>query len=81
MTLTSTGADSEVLLTLTNIGKVQADKFTGVIENFLNGKNIADINASDLLKVIQEAYPGVEFTDAYAERIVADFEKVQRKWQ
>ena len=75
MTLTSTGADSEVLLTLTNIGKVQADKFTGVIENFLNGKNIADINASDLLKVIQEAYPGVEFTDAYAERIVAALKK------
>lgn len=75
MTLTSTGADSEVLLTLTNIGKVQADKFTGVIENFLNGKNIADINASDLLKVIQEAYSGVEFTDAYAERIVAALKK------
>lgn len=68
--LTSTGKNSEILLTLTNIGKVQADKFTGVIENFLNGKNIADINANDLLNVIQEAYPGVEFTNAYAERIV-----------
>lgn len=73
--LTSTGKNSEILLTLTNIGKVQADKFTGVIENFLNGKNIADINASDLLKVIQEAYPGVEFKDAYAERIVAALKK------
>ena len=68
--LTSTGKNSEILLTLTNIGKVQADKFTGVIENFLNGKNIAGINESDLLKVIQEAYPGVKFTDEYADRIV-----------
>lgn len=73
--LTSTGKNSEILLTLTNIGKVQADKFTGVIENFLNGKNIAGINPSDLLKVIQEAYPGVEFKDAYAERIVAALKK------
>lgn len=76
--LTSTGKNSEILLTLTNIGKVQADKFTGVIENFLNGKNIADINASDLLKVIQEAYPGVEFTDAYAGRIVAALKKYEK---
>lgn len=76
--LTSTGKNSEILLTLTNIGKVQADKFTGVIENFLNGKNIADINPSDLLKVIQEAYPGVEFTDAYAGRIVAALKKYEK---
>lgn len=76
--LTSTGKNSEILLTLTNIGKVQADKFTGVIENFLNGKNIADINASDLLKVIQEAYPGVEFTDEYAGRIVAALKKYEK---
>ena len=75
--LTSTGKNSEILLTLTNIGKVQADKFTGVIENFLNGKNIADIDASDLLKVIQKAYPGVEFTDAYAKRIVDALTKYQ----
>ena len=75
--LTSTGKNSEILLTLTNIGKVQADKFTGVIENFLNGKNIADINANDLLNVIQEAYPGVEFTNAYAERIVAALTKYE----
>lgn len=76
--LTSTGKNSEILLTLTNIGKVQADKFTGVIENFLNGKNIADIDASDLLKVIQKAYPGVKFTDAYAERIVAALKKYEK---
>lgn len=76
--LTSTGKNSEILLTLTNIGKVQADKFTGVIENFLNGKNIADINASDLLKVIQEAYPGVEFTDEDAGRIVAALKKYEK---
>ena len=75
--LTSTGKNSEILLTLTNIGKVQADKFTGVIENFLNGKNIAYINASDLLKVIQEAYPGVKFTDEYADRIVAALKKYE----
>lgn len=76
--LTSTGKNSEILLTLTNIGKVQADKFTGVIENFLNGKNIADIDASDLLKVIQKAYPGVKFTDEYADRIVAALEKYEK---
>lgn len=75
--LTSTGKNSEILLTLTNIGKVQADKFTGVIENFLNGKNIADINENDLLNVIQEAYPGVKFTNAYAERIVAALTKYE----
>lgn len=69
--LTSTGKNSEILLTLTNIGKVQADKFTGVIENFLNGKNIVDINKNDLLNVIQEAYPGVEFKNEYVDRIVA----------
>lgn len=75
--LTSTGKNSEILLTLTNIGKVQADKFTGVIENFLNGKNIAGINESDLLKVIQEAYPGVKFTNEYAERIVTALKKYE----
>lgn len=75
--LTSTGKNSEIILTLTNIGKVQADKFTGVIENFLNGKNIDDINANDLLNVIQEAYPGVEFTNAYADRIVAALKKYE----
>ena len=75
--LTSTGKNSEILLTLTNIGKVQADKFTGVIENFLNGKNIADINENDLLNVIQEAYPGVAFTNAYADRIVAALTKYE----
>lgn len=75
--LTSTGKNSEILLTLTNIGKVQADKFTGVIENFLNGKNIAGINESDLLKVIQKAYPGVKFTDEYAKRIVAALTKYE----
>lgn len=75
--LTSTGKNSEILLTLTNIGKVQADKFTGVIENFLNGKNIADINKNDLLNVIQEAYPGVKFTNEYADRIVAALTKYE----
>ena len=68
--LTSTGKDGEVLLTLTNIGKVQADKFTGVIENYLNGKDIANIDAAGLKQAIDAAYPGVEFTEAYAQRIV-----------
>lgn len=40
MTLTSTGKDGEVLLTLTNIGKVQANKFVDVIESAINGKDI-----------------------------------------
>ena len=68
--LSSTGKDGEVLLTLTNIGKVQADKFTGVIENYLNGKDIANIDAAGLKQAIDAAYPGVEFTEAYAQRIV-----------
>lgn len=76
--LTSTGKNSEILLTLTNIGKVQADKFTGVIENFLNGKNIVDINKNDLLNVIQEAYPGVEFKNEYVDRIVAALTKYEK---
>ena len=38
MTLTSTGSKGEVLLTLTNIGKVQADRFMDVVESALMEK-------------------------------------------
>ena len=48
MTLRSTGADSEVLLTLTNIGKVQADRFTDIIESAINGMDITGANKNEI---------------------------------
>lgn len=49
MTLTSTGKDSEVLLTLTNIGKVQADRVMNVIEEAINGVDLSVDNLSDII--------------------------------
>ena len=49
MTLTSTGKDSEVLLTLTNIGKVQADRVMNVIEEAINGVDLSVYNLSDII--------------------------------
>lgn len=73
LTLTSHGADSEVLLTLTNIGKVQANRFTEVIERALNGKNLNG-NREDLIKAIvsdvSAAYPDLTFGETEAGYIV-----------
>ena len=55
MTLTSTGADSEVLLTLTNIGKVQANRFNAIIENAINGIEITEKNEQILTDAILNA--------------------------
>lgn len=74
MTLTSTGKDSEVLLTLTNIGKVQANRFAGVIESAINGIDITTGNRNDLLEAIQNTvaaeYPGLTFDEKEAQNIV-----------
>ncbi len=73
MTLTSTGKDSEVLLTLTNIGKVQADRFTDIVEKALNGKDLK-ANRDDLIQAIvadvEAAYPGLKFGSVEAGYIV-----------
>ena len=62
MTLTSTGKDGEVLLTLTNIGKVQADRFTEVIEKAINGIEVTEPNKNKLIDAINSAV-GKEFPD------------------
>lgn len=74
MTLTSTGADSEVLLTLTNIGKVQANRFNAIIENAINGIEITENNEQILTDAILNAVnkAGTEhtFTGTQASHIV-----------
>lgn len=70
ITLTSTGADSEVLLTLTNIGKVQADRFTDVIKGAINGKDINSLTPDDIVSAVNKAYPGLEFNDEQAKYII-----------
>lgn len=74
MTLTSTGADSEVLLTLTNIGKVQANRFNAIIENAINGIEITGNNEQILTDAILNAVnkAGTEhtFTGTQAGHIV-----------
>ena len=62
MTLTSTGKDGEVLLTLTNIGKVQANRFTEVIEKAINGIEVIAANENKLINAINLAV-GKEFPD------------------
>lgn len=74
MTLRSTGADSEVLLTLTNIGKVQANRFTDIIESAINGIEITENNEQILTDAILNAVnkAGTEhtFTGTQAGNIV-----------
>lgn len=64
MTLTSTGKDGEVLLTLTNIGKVQADRFTDIIESAINGMDITGANKDELINRIEQAVnaAGTDYT-------------------
>ena len=73
MTLASTGKDSEVLLTLTNIGKVQANRFAEIVEKALNGKDLK-ANRGDLIQAIvadvEAAYPGLKFGSVEAGYIV-----------
>lgn len=73
MTLRSTGKDSEVLLTLTNIGKVQANRFAEIVEKALNGKDLK-ADRDDLIQAIvadvEAAYPGLKFDNVEAGYIV-----------
>lgn len=71
MTLTSTGKDGEVLLTLTNIGKVQANKFVDVIESAINGKDINNLTVNDIKEAVDKVYPELHFTEDQAELIIA----------
>lgn len=72
--LNGTGADSEVLLTLTNIGKVQANRFTDIIEGAINGMNITADNRDELINRIEKAVNAAgtdhEFTNKKAGYIV-----------
>lgn len=70
MTLTSTGADSEVLLTLTNIGKVQADRFTNVIESAINGKDLNSLTAEEIVDAVKKVYPDLAFDKEQAGYII-----------
>lgn len=70
MTLTSTGKDGEVLLTLTNIGKVQADRFTNVIESAINGKDLNSLTAEELVDAVKKAYPDLAFNEEQAGYII-----------
>ena len=79
MTLTSTGKDGEVLLTLTNIGKVQANKFVDVIESAINGKDINKLNVNDIKEAVDKVYPELHFTEDQAELIIASLEQGSNK--
>lgn len=79
MTLTSTGKDSEVLLTLTNIGKVQADRFTDVIESAINGKDINNLTANDIKEAVDKVYPELAFTEDQAKLIIASLKQGSNK--
>ena len=79
MTLTSTGADSEVLLTLTNIGKVQADRFTNVIESAINGKDLNSLTAEELVDAVKKAYPDLAFNEEQAGYIITALEQGSNK--
>lgn len=70
MTLTSNGKDGEVLLTLTNIGKVQADRVTEAVESAINGQSITVDNRDTLVNNILTAVGKVEgITEDEAQKI------------
>lgn len=79
MTLTSTGKDGEVLLTLTNIGKVQANKFVDVIESAINGKDINNLTVNDIKEAVDKVYPELHFTENQAKLIIAYLKKGSNK--
>lgn len=79
MTLTSTGADSEVLLTLTNIGKVQADRFTNVIESAINGKDLNSLTAEEIVDAVKKAYPDLAFDKEQAGYIITALKQGNNK--
>ncbi|PAV38867.1 hypothetical protein CJ260_06845 [Megasphaera sp. ASD88] len=70
MKLTSKGANGEVLLTLTNIGKVQADRVTEAVESAINGQEITSNNKDTLVSNILTAVGKVEgITEDEAQKI------------
>ena len=78
MTLTSKGETGEVLLTLTNIGKVQADRFMNVVESALNGKSLSeddDSLAQAITDAVKNAYPSLDFDTRDAKYIVSALKK------
>ena len=78
MTLTSKGETGEVLLTLTNIGKVQADRFMNVVESALNGKSLSeddDSLANAITDAVNNAYPSLVFDTRDAKYIVSALKK------
>ena len=79
MTLTSTGKDGEVLLTLTNIGKVQANKFVDVIESAINGKVINNLTVNDIKEAVDKVYPELDFTEDQAKLIIASLKQGSNK--
>lgn len=79
MTITSTGKDGEVLLTLTNIGKVQANKFVDVIESAINGKDIKNLTVNDIKEAVDKVYPELHFTEDQAELIIASLKQGSNK--
>ena len=82
MTLTSTGKDGEVLLTLTNIGKVQANKFVDVIESAINGKDINNLTVNDINDIkeaVDKVYPELHFTENQAKLIIASLKQGSNK--
>lgn len=79
MTLTSTGKDGEVLLTLTNIGKVQANKFVDVIESAINGKDINNLTVNDIKEAVDKVYPELHFTEDQAKLIIASLKQGSNK--
>lgn len=79
MTLRSTGADSEVLLTLTNIGKVQADRFTNVIESAINGKDLNSLTDKEIVDAVKKAYPDLAFDEEQAGYIITALKQGNNK--
>lgn len=79
MTLASTGKDSEVLLTLTNIGKVQADRFTNVIESVINGKDLNSLTAEEIVDAVKKAYPDLAFDKEQAGYIITALKQGNNK--
>lgn len=79
LTLEGTGADSEVLLTLTNIGKVQADRFTNVIESAINGKDLKSLTAEEIVEAVKKAYPDLAFNEEQAGYIITALQQGSNK--
>lgn len=67
MKLASTGKEGEVLLTLTNIGKVQADRFTSIIENAINGIELNEDNKEKLESAILDAVQAAGTDNTFGE--------------